>query len=218
MSYPPDLDLRKSVVSNCLLARTSLLLGMASVLSLTACERSAVEPSEVPQDVEPAPETAAPTPPANDAPETAAQVANWSWTVPGGWTEDPEPRPMRLTTYIAPDPAGPVEVAVTRFTGRVGGELANINRWRGQLGLPPIDESGLEDAITRFSSPGFDGYQTRISSDGGVMLVSGVYEEAIDQTWFVRATVADAEIADRLEADLFAMARSIANASAEGDN
>lgn len=117
---------------------------------------------------------------------------------------------MRLATYIAPDPGGPVEVAVTRFGGRVGGALANINRWRAQMGLGPIGEDELGASISRFSAAGFDGYEIRIESPRGVMLAAGVYEDAIDQMWFVRTTVPDAEVADRLGDDVFRMARSIA--------
>jgi hypothetical protein len=124
---------------------------------------------------------------------------------------------MRLATYIAPDPGGPVEVAVTRFGGRVGGALANINRWRGQMGLGPIGEDELDESVSRFSAAGFDGYEIRIESPRGIMLAAGVYEEAIDQMWFVRTTVPAAEVADRLEDDVFHMARSIAGLDNEGD-
>jgi len=117
---------------------------------------------------------------------------------------------MRLATYVAPDSGDGVEVAVSRFGGRVGGELANINRWRGQMGLDPIDESELEASVERFTAPGYEGYQARIESPTGVMLAAGVYQESIDQTWFVRATVEDASGADRLQGDVFGMARSIA--------
>ncbi|GAB5495634.1 MAG: hypothetical protein Phyf2KO_07140 [Phycisphaerales bacterium] len=118
---------------------------------------------------------------------------------------------MRLVTYVVQDPGGSVEVAVTRFDGRVGGELANINRWRGQMGLDSIGAEHLEGTIKRFSSPGFDGYETRIESASGVMLASGVYEQAQDRTWFVRATVATKDSADRIQSDLFRMARSISD-------
>lgn len=117
---------------------------------------------------------------------------------------------MRVATYIAPDEAGPVEVALTRFGGNVGGELANVNRWRAQLGLPAIEPADLESAIVRFEVPGFDGYAARIESEAGVMLAYGVYERAGDQTWFVRATVPDAAVADRIEPGVREMARSIA--------
>ncbi len=122
---------------------------------------------------------------------------------------------MRLATYLAPDPGGTVEVALSRFDGRVGGELANMTRWRRQMGLPPIEADELESAITRYSAPGFEGYEARIESPSGVMLAAGVYETAIDATWFVRATVTDPGAADRLQAEVFGVARSIAGAEGE---
>lgn len=140
--------------------------------------------------------------------EAEAESA-WPWRVPEGWVLDPEPRRMRLATYVVSDESGDVEVAVTRFPGRVGGELANVNRWRGQMGLEPVDEAGLEGVIERFGAEGFDGYETRLESGSGVMLASAVYEAARDQTYFVRATVDDAAAADRIGPGVFGMARSI---------
>lgn len=177
--------------------------------ALTGCDRRGVDEHVVAKGVERVP---AAKPGASDA-DTAVAVApsgHQPWVVPDGWTEDPEPRQMRLATYIAPDPAGSVEVAITRFGGRAGGELANINRWRGQMGLGPIGEDVLDESISRFSAAGFDGFEIRIESPRGVMLAAGVYEEVIDQMWFVRTTVPDAEVADRLEDFVFGMARSIA--------
>ena len=49
------------------------------------------------------------------------------------------------------------------------------------------------------------------------MLAAGVYDEAADQMWFVRATVSNTDIAERLRADLFGMARSIAGLDNEDD-
>ena len=184
-------------------------------MPLAGCDRSGVQSQQVAKGVERIPDEATPVPPAATA-ESSARNPDRPWSVPEGWSEDAAPRPMRLTTYVAPDSSGPVEVAVTRFGGRVGGALANINRWRGQMGLPPVDETGLEATIVRFASPGFDGYEVRIESERGVMLAAAVYEASIDQTWFVRATVANAEAADRLEAELFGMARSIAGPPDDG--
>lgn len=152
--------------------------------------------------------------------ETAASAARSGrpWVVPAGWIEAPDPRPMRLATYTVPALAGPVEVAVSRFAGRVGGDLANVNRWRGQMGLPPIGADELDERIVRFSAPGYDGYQTRIEAPTGVMLAAGVYDASIDQMWFVRATVGESDEADRIQADLFGMARSIAGLDNEGDD
>ena len=131
------------------------------------------------------------------------------WSVPHDWIFDETPRQMRLATYMAPVEGGQQEIAVTRFPGRVGGELANINRWRGQMGHPPVTEEQLEEKIERFSSDGFDGYQTRIDSNSGVMIAIAVFDQSTEQTWFVRATLPDSETADQLESEISAMARTI---------
>lgn len=185
-------------------------IAAACVLAaVSGCEREGVQTHEVDKGVERVPDPVVPA--ADQAePDVPNEDPPRPWIVPEGWVEEPAPRAMRLATYLAPDSEGTVEVAVSRFAGRVGGELANINRWRGQMGLGPIDLSELDASITRFSAPGYEGYETRIESPSGVMLAAGVYEDAIDQTWFVRATVSDPAGADRLQSHVFGMARSIA--------
>ncbi len=189
---------------------------IAITLPLGSCDNQGIREHTTAKGIERVPEraasiTAPSTDPSTEAPGTRADTSTSlrPWTVPDGWIEDTQPRQMRLATYFAPDPQGDIEIAVTRFDGRVGGELATLNRWRSQMGLVPIGESELEQSIVRFSKPGYQGYQTRIDSTAGVMLAAGVYETAIDQTWFVRATLADSDTADRIEPDLFAMASSI---------
>ena len=75
-----------------------------------------------------------------------------AWQLPDGWTESADARPMRLATFIAPPPADaaangggegggvaePLEVALSAFPDDVGGPLANLNRWRAQLGLDAV--------------------------------------------------------------------------------
>lgn len=66
------------------------------------------------------------------------------WQLPAGWQVSPEARPMREATFTTPSG---LEVAVSRFPGDVGGPLANVNRWRGQVGLAPIGQPGLADVL-----------------------------------------------------------------------
>ncbi len=187
---------------------------LALACGLVACEDASVQEEQIAKGIEdiPAAEHAEqPSDEQHTQPETPeSSDSRFPWVVPEGWVFDETPRQMRVATFMAPTENGNQEVAVTRFPGRVGGELANINRWRGQLGLAPISEGELEEKIERFSMDGYDGYQIRIESDSGAMLASAVFDESINQTWFVRATLPSNELADQLEADVFAMARSIA--------
>ncbi len=200
-----------------------IVLGLAALcVGQSGCERGAEEGPAVSED---AGQVAVPDTPDSDAAEQPTakvdagsdseapeQDDSWPWTVPAGWQFDPEPRRMRLATYLVEDPGGQVEVAMTRFPGQVGGRLANVNRWRGQMGLAPITDGELGSTLDEFSAPGFEGYQVRIDSDAGVMLAAGVFDEALDQTWFVRATISGPTAADRLQDDFFGVARSIAGA------
>ncbi len=65
----------------------------------------------------------------------------FSWTTPEGWEELPAKqfRPVNLR------PAGDqkAECYVSKLDGAAGGLTENINRWRNQMGLEPIDEAAI---------------------------------------------------------------------------
>lgn len=75
------------------------------------------------------------TPPAA-VPAGGAELA---WALPRGWTEK-RASGMRFAT-LKPPVTGKIDVSVVVLPGPAGGELANVNRWRGQIGLPPVDET-----------------------------------------------------------------------------
>jgi nitrogen fixation protein len=70
--------------------------------------------------------------------------------LPSGWTEVAG-NGIRLATFVPP---GGLETKVTvvSLPSDSGGELANANRWRGQLGLAPTDEAGMAAARTTFAT------------------------------------------------------------------
>ncbi|OGS39731.1 MAG: hypothetical protein A2506_11520 [Elusimicrobia bacterium RIFOXYD12_FULL_66_9] len=77
-----------------------------------------------------------------DAPPHAHGV---SWTPPAGWKEAPG-NGIRLATFTPPQDPGKSEATVVALPGDAGGELANVNRWRGQIGLTPIDAGLMAEA------------------------------------------------------------------------
>ena len=55
---------------------------------------------------------------------------------------------MRLASYEVKDGNGSkLDFSVTSFPGDVGGTLANVNRWLGQIGIDPVKEEGLENIL-----------------------------------------------------------------------
>ncbi len=76
------------------------------------------------------------------APATAAPGAGAtpgiSWNAPPSWQPVTEASQFRIISFTVTNDQQQGEVTVTRFAGDVGGLLANVNRWRRQLGLAPI--------------------------------------------------------------------------------
>ncbi len=75
-------------------------------------------------------------------PPDASTTGTLKWALPKGWTETRSAGGMRYAT-IKPSAPGKLEVSVTVFPGAAGGELANVNRWRNQIGLAPVEEAAL---------------------------------------------------------------------------
>ncbi len=70
------------------------------------------------------------------------EQGNPSWTLPPNWQQEPA-RPMRLATLTTSLPdSGSVEMSISSL-GPDQELLSNVNRWRGQLSLPAIEEKDL---------------------------------------------------------------------------
>jgi hypothetical protein len=75
------------------------------------------------------------------------------WKIPSGWKEQP-PSQMLLAKFLIPGADGTkADVNISVSQGDGGGVLANISRWRGQLGLPQVEEAELEKMVTMLDVP-----------------------------------------------------------------
>ena len=86
---------------------------------------------------------------ANTAVATATG-AGLTWTAPAHWVAKPASAMRKATFTLTGHDGTTADLAITAFPGDVGGELANLNRWRGQLSLPPITDAEVVSAITRY--------------------------------------------------------------------
>ncbi|MET0261745.1 MAG: hypothetical protein ABW223_02520 [Rariglobus sp.] len=88
------------------------------------------------------------TPDMASTPVPTASGNGLVWTVPQGW-QSRAPSAMRKATLIIPgsSPGEQAELAVTAFPGDVGGNLANVNRWRQQLQLAAISAAELNSSL-----------------------------------------------------------------------
>ncbi len=124
-------------------------------------------------------------------PPPAAPAADGpTWAKPAGWAEKPRTA-MRLGNFTAA--AGQAEITVMTFPGDVGGLLANVNRWRGQSGLPPVNDAGLASATERVSVSGTPA--TLVEAVGDKNGSISVYHPVGDQTWFYKIAGPSAVVA-----------------------
>ncbi len=81
---------------------------------------------------------------ASAGPVTSTPAGKTSrWKIPADWQEV-APGAMQVAKFqVPPQKDATAEVTVSVFPSDTGGNLANVNRWRGQLKLDPVDEAGL---------------------------------------------------------------------------
>ena len=126
---------------------------------------------------------------ANTAVRTA-EGPGLSWTAPAHWIAKPASA-MRKGTYAITGEAGAAaELSITAFPGSVGGDLANINRWRGQVQLPPITASDLPRATRKIAANGFQVTTVDFAGTaaGAPTRVLGAIVPVGDSTWFFKLT------------------------------
>lgn len=71
-----------------------------------------------------------------------------TWEAPEHWERKPATQ-MRVGNYAVTNDAGEaLDFSITSFPGEVGGILANVNRWLGQVGMSPTDEQGLSQYLS----------------------------------------------------------------------
>lgn len=116
--------------------------------------------------------------------------ANSIWTIPPGWQTMP-PSHFLLAQYLVQDGDARAEVNVSELAGEGGGLLANLNRWRGQLGLPPIaQEDDFSKMVDSLVVPGGQGELVDMtgtsSKTGQPSRLIGVVLPQAGQTWFYK--------------------------------
>ncbi len=64
----------------------------------------------------------------------------FSYDVPPGWVENRQPEQGRVLEFQAGPADRAALVTLTILSDSAGGPALNVNRWRGQVGLEPVDE------------------------------------------------------------------------------
>jgi hypothetical protein len=126
-----------------------------------------------------------------EAPLQTMSAPQIKWKTPEGWTEVP-PSSVRYASFSAPAEDGKIDISVVTFPGDGGSDADNINRWRGQMGLAPVDANGatsqvapLKTADTTFSTTDIAGDKTRTIA---------AWTRHDGRVWFFKATGPNAAV------------------------
>jgi hypothetical protein len=126
------------------------------------------------------------------------------WTAPTDWKSLP-PSQFLVAKYAINGTGGKAEVNVSMLSGEGGGVQMNVNRWRGQLGLSPVDEDGLAGLTGSLDTPGGKAVTVDLKGTNkqtgqphqrliGVILPQG------GQTWFYKLMGDEAIVAEQKDA------------------
>jgi hypothetical protein len=111
---------------------------------LAGCSRNDVQVYKVAKESPPVPPTAMP---AGHPDTTDAAAPALKYKTPMGWQEV-APGEMRAASLrVAGQNGKQADVSVIPLPGLAGGDLGNVNRWRGQVGLPEISQEELTKVV-----------------------------------------------------------------------
>ena len=136
-------------------------------------------------DISSAPGTAVPATPRAGLPQL-------TWQTPNGWTEQP-PGEMRVASFrLAGRDGKQADVSVIPLPGLAGSDDANVNRWRGQVGLPSMSPDELKKSAEDIEAGGQSAQLYDIGGknpgSGDPERILGVIQHRDDMAWFYKMT------------------------------
>jgi hypothetical protein len=153
-------------VNNKFQRQAPTLLCLLLTAGLAGCGKNDIEVYRVSKESAP-PQQANERPGQADASDALPRL---HWKLPAGWKEVP-PSEMRVASFsVAGDGGKTADVSVVPLPGTAGGDLGNVNRWRGMVGLSAI----TEEEMTRSAIPvQVAGVTAQLYDEAGINAASG---------------------------------------------
>jgi len=124
-------------------------------------------------------------------PQSSAGNPQIKWQMPPEWNEVP-PSAMRYASFNAGANENKVDISIVTFPGDGGNDIENVNRWRGQIGLPPISEAALTSQVTTLRAG--DSTLTAIDINGAKARTLAAWVRRDAHVWFFKATGPNAAV------------------------
>ncbi|MGA2853527.1 MAG: hypothetical protein ABSE90_05295 [Verrucomicrobiota bacterium] len=196
------------------------MFAFSLILTLAGCGRDDVKVYRVAKEQEQPQQqtaTALPTdspnptlppghPDISSAPTMAAPLASepaqspLTWKMPEGWTEIP-PSEMRVASFkVAGKDGKQADVSIIPLPGMSGTDAANVNRWRGQVGLTVMTDDEMQKLVENVEAGGqpaqlYDIAGTNPGSSSAERIL-GVIQHRDGMAWFYKMT-GDADLVEQ---------------------
>jgi hypothetical protein len=133
------------------------------------------------------------------------------YTLPAGWKEKALTQ-MRVASFDLVESDKQIDVSVIPLGGKAGGDAPNVNRWRGQVGLAPLEEMELAKLAEKIEIAGqpaelYDVTGTAPGS-GDAQRILGVILHRDETAWFFKMT-GDADLAAKQKPAFIAFLKSV---------
>jgi hypothetical protein len=194
--------------------KTFLICMLAATLAVlsTGCNRDGVKVYHVENSdtITPPPPAAAPaamplTMPGDlPAPDNSSQP-QLKYILPDGWAEKTLTQ-MRVASFGISENGKNADISVIPLGGMAGGDFANVNRWRGQVGLPPLADDDLH-ALAQKTAVG-DQPADLYDLTGGAQRILAVILHRDDTAWFFKMT-GDADLVEAQKAAFISFLKSV---------
>lgn len=153
---------------------------------------AAMPQGNLPADHPPVGQSAAPGGSMANTPVATAGGSDLRWAAPNSWTPKTGSS-MRKGSYSLKTEAGEADLGITAFPGATGGLEANLNRWRGQVGLAPLPDAEVTAAVERFESNGLQFIVVDYAGNGSRLI--GAIVPYGGNSWFFKLMGPDAAVA-----------------------
>jgi len=122
--------------------------------------------------------------PARDSPAAASEKLTYE--EPQGWQSSPASG-MRKAAFLIETEDQSAEMTAIVLPGTAGGLLANVNRWRAQVGLQPVSEDELETSSQEIEVAGQMGRYVQLDGpDAESQSILGVILQRSEQSWYFK--------------------------------
>ena len=122
-----------------------------------------------------------PTVPGRPTANTGTSPSSISYDTPAGWNQG-DLKTMRQAAFIVADGEKTASITVIRL--RPSSVLANVNRWRDQIGLAAMTQAELDKEFKTLTVDGIAGHYSE--SVGKTETILGVIVERDGQAWFIK--------------------------------